>query len=330
MVVLGAGASADSANFKPNLVVEQFRPPMGRDLFADRDHLSGYIDGYEDVRSIVHRFRGAEDSVSLEAGLEDIQRRSANRELLRRQLIALRYYLQRVIVHSTREWSNRIRGVTNYVAMVHELDELWVDARKTPVLYVTFNYDTMLDGALGQLGVRFGPDLQTYLAHPRHRLFKPHGSVNWFHPVSGLNLAQHSYYRQIVEKYDFLTISPDFVVDSEHKDIDDLAAIPALSIPVATKSVFEMPASHVEALRSSIPNVTHLLVIGWRGNEANFRSMLEALDRRRLRSLVITRSSASAAKVATTLNLPTEAPSVSGHTFSSFLGSDQLAKFLAS
>src|ERR1043165_2204696 len=101
MVICGAGASYDSANFAVSPGVAQYRPPMGAQLFADRPHIVGYIDRYADVRPLVHRFRSADSSESLEAQLEQIQTRSHDRQRSRKQMIALRYYLHRVIVHST-------------------------------------------------------------------------------------------------------------------------------------------------------------------------------------------------------------------------------------
>ena len=43
--------------------------------------------------------------------------------------------------------------------------------------------------------------------------------------------------------------------------------IPAMAIPTATKYDFECPSDHLQALKSDLPNVTHLLIVGWRAAE---------------------------------------------------------------
>lgn len=50
--------------------------------------------------------------------------------------------------------------------------------------------------------------------------------------------------------------------------------LPALALPVETKSDFQCPKEHVEALGDMIPQVTKLLVIGWRASEKHFLELL--------------------------------------------------------
>jgi hypothetical protein len=221
-----------------------------------------------------------------------------------------------------------LHGVTNYVRLVDEIDGAWTDVRKEPVCYVTFNYDVLLDGALGQIGHKMGGSLESYVTDPKYKLIKPHGSVNWFHPVSGFNQNLHPYSRQIIERIDDMTVSTDFAIASEHSDIDELGALPALSIPVARKTQFEMPSSQLKEVQKFIPQVTHLLVIGWRGNEEPFRELLKSLDRDRLVSMVVSRGPASAIQVAKTLGLSEEKPAISEGGFTALLAGNQLVEFL--
>jgi hypothetical protein len=329
MVICGAGASWDSANFDPGVHIrQQWQPPIGSQLFANRDYFGSFIDRYEEMRPLVHRFRGAANSVALESELEQLLAASTNRELLRRQLTALRYYLQRVITESCQMWSNNLHGVTNYVRLVDEIDGAWVDVRKKSACYVTFNYDVLLDGALGQIGVQVGGDLDSYVSNPRHKLIKPHGSVNWFHPVAGVNPNRHPYSRQIIQGIDHMRVSADFVVAPEQSDIDNFEALPALSIPVARKTLFEMPQRHIDDVTAFIPFVTHLLVIGWRGNEEPFRKLLNGLDRERLVTLVVAGDSASAIQVAKTLGLAEEKPAISDGGFTALVNGSELVDFL--
>lgn len=50
---------------------------------------------------------------------------------------------------------------------------------------------------------------------------------------------------------------------------------PALAIPVEAKQDFECPQGHVHTLKSFIPNVTKILIIGWRATEKPFLELLK-------------------------------------------------------
>jgi len=303
---------------------------MGRALFADHGYYSPLLDRYEPMRKIAHRFReGPEDSVALEAALEEMQ--ASNRVMTREQLIALRYYLQKVLSHVPQEWSNALHGDTNYVGLVETIDDTWTHGRNgSLVVFVTFNYDVLLDGALGQIKVKVGGDFDSYWKHPQYKLIKPHGSVNWFHHVPVPNKNSHPYYLQVLPGLadGTLKASDDFYFRPEHQDFDDIEGIPALSIPVAKKSQFEMPPKHLEVLKETIPQVTHLLIIGWRGNEQHFVDLLQRLDRRRLHNLVVSRKSSSAKEIATALNLNNVPPHISPGGFTALMRTDELRSFL--
>src|SRR2546422_9217433 len=45
---------------------------------------------------------------------------------------------------------------------------------------------------------------------------------------------------------------------------------PAIALPVETKNEFEFPDAHLKKLRDVIPEVTRVLIIGWRGTEEHF------------------------------------------------------------
>jgi hypothetical protein len=54
---------------------------------------------------------------------------------------------------------------------------------------------------------------------------------------------------------------------------------PAIAIRVQTKSTFECPDDHLAAFTAAIPEVTRLLIIGWRGSEQHMASLLHELPR---------------------------------------------------
>ena len=55
---------------------------------------------------------------------------------------------------------------------------------------------------------------------------------------------------------------------------DRLFDIPALALPVVTKSQFICPPAHLDRLRELLPKVEKILVIGWRGSEKHFLKLL--------------------------------------------------------
>ncbi|MGH9277610.1 MAG: SIR2 family protein, partial [Acidimicrobiales bacterium] len=78
-------------------------------------------------------------------------------------------------------WSLMTHGCTNYHFLVERLDE-WARNNSECVGYVTFNYDTLLERAIEDAGPKLHfNDLSDYVAHPRLKVFKLHGSCDWAH-----------------------------------------------------------------------------------------------------------------------------------------------------
>ncbi|MGH9198156.1 MAG: hypothetical protein ACRD1T_20785 [Acidimicrobiia bacterium] len=49
-----------------------------------------------------------------------------------------------------------------------------------------------------------------------------------------------------------------------------VSAIPAIAIPTQTKTTFECPPEHIEALEEWLQEVDRILIIGWRAQERHF------------------------------------------------------------
>src|SRR4051794_14898624 len=71
---------------------------------------------------------------------------------------------------------------------------------------------------------------------------------------------------------DFLNYQSDEVVVFEKPTVfvEECAYLPAISIPVQTKSHFSCPKHWLPYLHSLLHGVTNLLVIGWSGGERHF------------------------------------------------------------
>jgi hypothetical protein len=77
---------------------------------------------------------------------------------------------------------------------------------------------------------------------------------------------------QISDRYRRVTRSGDKPVGK----IETKPVFPAIAIPVETKYSFECPSDHLDVLSRHLPEVTHVLTIGWRGNEAHFLNLLKS------------------------------------------------------
>ena len=138
---------------------------------------------------------------------------------------------------------------------------------------MTFNYDTMIEQALGAHD-RPLIELGDYISRDDYRLIKLHGSIDWVQQALTMGPIPPS------ERASWQTVAPYIksnrytLSESYFKESGGLPQegvfLPALALPVETKSDFQCPKEHVEALGDMIPHVTKLLVIGWRASEKHF------------------------------------------------------------
>jgi len=79
-----------------------------------------------------------------------------------------------------------------------------------------------------------------------------------------------------IEKIGELHINKDFHMINHRPDLDPSGpkVFPALAIPVETKQDYECPLEHQKTLERCVPEVTKMLVIGWRATERRFIDLL--------------------------------------------------------
>ena len=59
----------------------------------------------------------------------------------------------------------------------------------------------------------------------------------------------------------------------------DTPMAPAIAIPFETKFSFECPRAHREALEACLPEITKIIIVGWRGVETHFLDLLKRIPR---------------------------------------------------
>lgn len=185
-------------------------------------------------------------------------------------------------------WLHEAHGVTNYRTLLDEINRF----RKPDetVSLVTFNYDTLLELGLRDLGFKIKQVSDYVEQNPHYKVFKVHGCVNWGQVVvregfeGHVNIAPATIERMIAI-VDELKITESFVISPARPMawVANEPVFPAIAIPVQTKSKFACPQSHIDCLAKLLPAVTKILVIGWRAMEQDFLRLLAAhLPKRRV------------------------------------------------
>lgn len=290
MVIFGAGASFDSsADFPVNTAareVECWRPPLADSLFTDRygifrEMVADLI--YSKLRPILPYLRRPSAGRTVEQELESLQDESKGDAERKRQPLSVRYYLHDALLRISNQWLGHTSNVTNYVTLLDQIRHS--NSRNEPVCLVTFNYDLLLDRALFSFDYKGqNPDVDPSDAHSIFRLLKPHGSVDWARLVDPrvseyigqVRLAP----QQLIEQADKIKFTEIYVHANATEPSEmfkfDLPIVPAIAIPVQTKSedTFEWPASHLLTFQRFLPDVTKILIIGWQAKEAHFLKLI--------------------------------------------------------
>jgi hypothetical protein len=283
MVVLGAGASYDSAVEVPAPLGDaEYRPPLTDHLFTNRATFLPIRASFPQIDPVIGRLVNR-DGRTVEQVLRELQNEAADNPVRHQQLAAVRFYLQCLLTQIVERWYNSDRPnschrATNQIALI---DKLWGARFAEPVCLVTFNYDTLIERALNHYGQQTNSPAD-YIAGDRFKLFKLHGSVNWARrltePPDLVRIDQpQAIAKELITRASELRTSDQFV-QVDHTTPLSLSGrdpvLPAIAIPVETKSVFECPPDHIEVLKELLPKVTAILTIGWRATEQHFLDLL--------------------------------------------------------
>jgi hypothetical protein len=289
MVIFGAGASYDSVPSRPPWHYRREslfdRPPLAKELFIAEGHFANCLRQFPQCNPIVPYLQSVPSETTLEHVLEGLQAEAETDPRRKRQLAAVRFYLQHMILETERRWNDVANGITNYVTLLDQLRRCRSEGGV--ILLVTFNYDTMIEQALHSVDIQFA-ELEDYTKY-QFKLFKLHGSADWGREIENTPDILQAYENLIPTMIDMaaeLKISDRFrrivnADDRRHSKSSSIPVFPAIAIPVETKRSFECPSFHLECLRKHTANVTKILTIGWRATEQHFLNELSAgLNRR--------------------------------------------------
>lgn len=354
MVIFGAGASFDSSQNHPPKPLsperakgkirfgddfpEVYRPPLTNGLF-ERWEFEEFSSKISSLAGVLGQLRDMRLG-SLEAELQELDSRAPQNPLRAKQLAVVRYYFQLLFSILVDRWLRQIGGATNHKTLLEHIR----DYDQGSVCLVTFNYDLLLERALGWEVREMGDYLKG-----DWKLIKVHGSVDWARPITSPlidcgGLQDWQCVDRICEmasqlKFGQAQVTP--VVSQYPESIlqtpigrpdrpGNPARLPAIAIPLPGKLGPECPDALKEALQQSLPKVTRLLIIGWTGKEDHFLQLLrDGLDSK-VRGLVVSGSEQSAQ--GTIRHLESKGLRIrfeySKFGFGDFLRSDELKKKL--
>ncbi|HYL85881.1 MAG TPA: SIR2 family protein [Candidatus Angelobacter sp.] len=342
MVIFGAGASYDSSStYTPGMVPpgatqtdrdnDFNRPPLAKDLFANRPLFIEAVDAFPQCKTIVHKLRDpavTSGQASIEARLQEIEEQAQTYLQAQQELAAVRCYLQRAITQCEVRWRNNTRKITNHLALLREIQRTHKTETDEPVCLVTFNYDTLLEDALADLGLEI-KHMDDYTRRPvLFRLFKLHGSVNWGHVLENRFPST-----ELQPSDQFVLCDPSTM---RSPDIGH-TLFPAIAIPVQKKSIFECPQPMLEEFVSVLREVRKILVVGWRATEEHFLALLgnrlTGLRPRVELYIVAGPDQQQGEEIGVRicralLNNPPQSPTVDGGGFTDFIRSPRVQQFL--
>jgi SIR2-like domain len=308
LVIFGAGASYDSARKFPT-GPRQWRPPLSNELF-DQTRFGTFIDHFQQCSEIITYLHG---TTNVEHELEVLQSQADVRKELYGQLTAVRFYLQDMLSACQAQWMKDINHVTNYKALLGQIAYRRVG--NEPVCLVTFNYDTLLEDALPTIAAPIR-SLSDYVTGD-YKVIKPHGSINWAHRIIGPNFSAANVSQlisMIIEKAARLIVDKSFEIVFENPFSRPLEPLfPAVAIPVENKPSYECPPEQLKVLDECLPEVTKILVVGWRATENRFLETLAKSIRKVPRIMVVSNIQSHADEIAARIVTSMREPAIQAH-----------------
>lgn len=307
MVIFGAGASFDyTFDFK-----RTNRPPLAKDLFSDN---------YDEI---IKKYPGAfnlSSNIALSNDIEDYFQKQWERilktkdEILLSKLINTQYYLHELFQTISKEHNGNRKN--NYSVLTKQAHEYSLDTQEN-ILFVNFNYDTLIEEALEKTLHYTFNNLSEYIDTENKNilLFKPHGSCNWvkffkqpfIQPNSVItnklasisDMAKYFYESKFQYTEILKLLADDYSVRNglperklvgvmDWNKLREFEYLPQLLIPYKEKDGFAMPDFHTDHLNIFMEGIEDIMIIGWKGTEIKFQELLaNKLKGRRLNISII-------------------------------------------
>ena len=342
-VILGAGASFDSALRGRFGVDESWKPPLATELFEPsasnvssgtvhsqrRSNFGNILQKYPRARSLAgvlarETGRGASFEEVLR-GLRDDEPHVA----LQFQQVPL--YLQELLKVVSDEFVQST-STDNLDALVSRLLRKSIDQ----VAFITLNYDLLLEQSLDAAGdsitqQRIDAGMRWYTGgSPKWKLLKLHGSVDWGRKL-GLNRGRvtvtefQEMPREVLQAVDHHLLRDSELGAIEHLgdacdlwNLDGDIFYPALAVPVDDYYSPVCPNDHLAEMEAFLRDCQNFLVIGARGKDADLCDLLGRCVQKCMKLGIVSASEAGAEETYGNLRGPLRAIPATSTTVSSF------------
>ena len=311
LIILGAGASYDclppgcddsvplTIGDLPTLPMAQARPPLTQQLASARPLTNWLLDRWPSAAPVIDDLRrrlddrdNADLALTLERALANYPQVQA--EVIpevKRHMLAVRFYLRDLLWAVTDYMTapQLTGGITNHLTLLRAA-MAWRSRGHRDVVFVSFNYDLLLEHAIGRWSTFNLTDITSYLADPLLSVLKPHGSVQWHwtsehreyssslheHGLKSIELAMSE---ANLEDMELRCLSPPPHSPHSTSLSNRRFHVPALALPVDDKSEFIWPDEQANRFRALQGSVSRLLTVGWRAMEPHFLDLLQPVLR---------------------------------------------------
>lgn len=287
LVILGAGASYDAFYwYRDPEIFKYWRSPLANEIFEQRPNFLNIIDSFPGSHQISSLIGTRGD---IEAYFQERYEHSKkhNNINVEKQLINLKFFLQKMFFTI----SDKLNycGNSNLVKLISIIDD-YIARTGEDVLILSFNYDLLMERALCEHyygSSKKDYDMGDYLSH-KIKLIKPHGSCNWHRVFSHGTfpiyktpnvpdfLHINNYTQERIDKNLETTFycSPPTNSAISVEGISKYA-FPQIHIPLKEKDDFTMPKEQEDFLNNFLPQVSEMLIVGWKGSELHFNNKLK-------------------------------------------------------
>lgn len=310
MFVFGAGASAFSV-FKEE--ISRFRdfaysPPIANELFSKK--FQPYIKQYKGVELSLSSLRAFGNDVE---GFFEKEWKGINESYnptVSARHINITYYLRDLFNKISVETINEFYDCNLYSLFNDKIQKYLSQKRKEKIAFVSFNYDTVLDHYISEFFSTSFNSMTDYVNfnHNPFFLFKPHGSCNWgwkfcdeFIKSTSTNIPDFLYKNQTsftdlyfnhLGSHNEMIYQPSWgrEIQLSENEIGKYTVnknkievihtnpehfYPSLLIPYKDKDQMIMPYYHFDLMQWYFNQMEDLYLIGWKGNEASFNTLLK-------------------------------------------------------
>lgn len=286
LFIFGAGASL-GMSFDKNFEHSLYCPPLVNKLFDSK--FESIYQKYPAVNEAISTLRFQDNIEQYFQKEWDSINRSHRKDLLRDH-INIQYYLQELF--SLISTQNSGLETNLYNVLFRYLKESCWKNTKEKIAIVSFNYDTFIEQEIEKVwGISF-TTLDDYVNNNlRIDIYKPHGSHNWgwpFEVETPNDISNWLYNRNYsLDEIYFELLGPEnemaqvgmgqILLNKSRIQLikDNYPFYPALFVPYLDKDDFLLPFRHYNNLRKSLEEVEEIYIIGWKGNEASFNSLMK-------------------------------------------------------